>query len=109
MSAPELVLHDLPYRIKVKTRPKNAQETIDFSNFVDWCAFQNIGMPVEAEVVAEYLVALLEDGNRLEDIRRVAASIVNSYKRRRCFVDLLLIEAALELCEAQLSPGRVLN
>lgn len=90
-------------------KPKSPQETIDFSQFLEWAHFYDLHMPVEGEAVAAYLITLMHDGNKLEDIKRVAESIASSYKRRRCFLDLLPVEAALEMCEAQLSPGRVLN
>jgi hypothetical protein len=66
-------------------------------------------MPAEGEAVAQYLLELMADGAALSEIRRVAVSISTSYKRRRCFLDALPVEAALAMCEAQLSPDRVLN
>jgi hypothetical protein len=89
--------------------PRTRSETSDFSRFVDWARFYDIPMPAEGEAVAQYLLELMADGAALSEIRRVAVSISTSYKRRRCFLDALPVEAALAMCEAQLSPDRVLN
>ena len=95
--------------IEAMRMPRNRNETSDFSRFVDWARFYDIPMPADGEAVAQYLLELMAEGAALPDIQRIAASISSSYKRRRCFLDALPIEAALAMCAAQLSPDRVLN
>jgi hypothetical protein len=66
-------------------------------------------MPVEGEVVADYLLDKMLDGADLSEIKNAAAAIIDAYARRRCFLDVLPIKAAPAMCEAQLSPHRILN
>jgi hypothetical protein len=87
----------------------SAKETKHFSQFVDWLAFYGLRMPAEGDVVADYLLDMMANGASLSEINRAAASITDAYARRRCFLDILPIRAALAMCEAQLSPNRVLN
>jgi hypothetical protein len=94
--------------IKATSMP-DANATKRFSQFVDWLAFYGLHMPAEGEVVADYLLDMMAAGASQEEIRAASDAIIDAYARRRCFLDVLPIRAALAMCEAQLSPNRVLN
>jgi hypothetical protein len=66
-------------------------------------------MPADAEVVAGYLLELAGDGVRLSIIRRTARAIQSAYVERRCYLDPRAIEAAIDMVEAMLKPGRTIN
>ena len=84
-------------------------ERDDVRQFVDWARFYGVKMPALAEDVGEYLFELLEHGYRLQDIGRVANSIMRFYERRKFFLDRPVVRQAMVFIEAQLSPNRVLN
>jgi hypothetical protein len=81
----------------------------DFSDFLQWCAFHGVKMPADTYEVGNYLIELMADGSSMEEIERIAASIWSGYQRRQAFLDVRLLERALETCKAQLHPNRVLN
>jgi hypothetical protein len=81
----------------------------DFADFVEWCRFNDLAMPVEGDEVAAYLLEVLTNGATLHRITEAAASIAASYARRKSFLDLIPLRAALEIAKAQLDPHRTLN
>jgi hypothetical protein len=77
--------------------------------YLDWANFCGLEMPAPAEAVASYLFELMSDGVRLSIIRRTARAIQAGYVERQCYLDPRVVEAALDIVEAQLKPGRILN
>ena len=78
-------------------------------HFMDWCAFEAVPMPATGEDVAAYLLDMMADGVPLAMLERAAAAIAEAYQERQTFLDLRPIQAALEIAEAQLDEGRVIN
>src|SRR5262245_52450160 len=99
----------LEHWIRATTAMPSRKDTKHFSQFVDWVHFYGLEMPANGEAVAAYLLELMSDGVSLSEVKLAAQSITDAYARRRCFLDILPIRAALAMCEAQLSPNRVLN
>src|SRR5215475_12289751 len=107
---PEVSELELVLRPWVKaTSMPSASATKQFSKFVDWLAFYGLRMPAEGDVVADYLLDMMASGAALSEVRGAAEAITDAYARRRCFLDVLPVRAALAMCEAQLSPNRILN
>ena len=80
-----------------------------FAQLVDWARFYGLRMPVNGEEVATYLLEMMADGASLAEIKRAANAIAACYAQRRRFLDLVPINAALQIAAAQLSPDRILN
>ena len=91
-----------------EVRPSAKQQN-DFRQFLDWAAFYGLPMPVGGEEIAAYLLELTVDGASLNDIKRTARAIVNGYAKRRQFLDLAPIRAAIKIAQAQLDPRRTIN
>jgi DNA-binding transcriptional regulator YbjK len=77
--------------------------------FLDFMSFHGVQMPATAEEVCGYLFQLMSDGVRLSIIRRAARAIQAGYVERQCYLDPRVIEAAIDVVESQLKPGRTLN
>src|SRR5262245_17004744 len=88
--------------------PTRSQQN-DWGRFLDWCRFYGLLMPVDGIEVANYLLGLMADGERLRDIRRAARAIIAYYQKHQCFLDHRPIKAALAMAAAQLAPNRTLN
>jgi hypothetical protein len=81
-----------------------------FMRFVDWTLFYGLAPPVNGTVVAGYLLEMISCSDApIEEVRLAAAVIKRYYREHRVYLDEQPIAAALELAEAQLSPGRTLN
>jgi hypothetical protein len=80
-----------------------------FQGFMDWCAFYQVPTPCSGIVAARYLLDLLAYGRQLDELKAAAAAIKYFYRQRRAYLDEEPIAAAIELAEAQLNPGRILN
>ncbi len=78
----------------------NQAET--FRRFVDWTVLTGIKSPGGRDV-AKFLLEMLAAGAALEMIERAADAIHRGYVEHRLYLDLLPVEAALEIAAAQLS------
>ena len=80
-----------------------------FRKFADWCLFYQVPTPCNAIVCARFLLELIEEDRPLDEVKAVAAAIKYFYSQRRIYLDHDPLDAAIEVAEAQLSPGRVLQ
>src|SRR5262245_44005580 len=95
--------------VEARTAMPTARQRDDYRGLIDWAAFNDLPMPVPGELVAEYLLELVADGESVARIKRVADSIAALYAQRRTFLDMIPIKAALALAAAQLDPNRIIN
>ena len=103
------ILQMLKAWTKVSMDEPSEDESDYFGHFLEWALFNGIPMPATGEDVACFIVEMLMHGCSQENIEQAAHAIIQEYKRRREFLDLLPIEGAIAMCAAQLEPGRVLN
>jgi hypothetical protein len=89
--------------------PKPTQRQREqFAAFLDWIQDNELAMPAEGEIVAEYLMELVVDGHTLDEIQQAARSIEMFYQLRGAFLDPWPIRGALAMAQAQLGD-RTLN